>query len=579
MRHRLLKMSLNCLLVAVAVMSAVPLVLADVEPPGEVRERLTFDEMMAGAPSEDGPIHNDYFMPVGAWEPAHHELSGILKVPVINVFAGDGRFPGFSAGFFTSNGYLIPDDRNIIDGRSQMWDVILSPGRVWSEPGDEGWSRASFPFVLIGKIWNESHNGLATFLYNDTKVSDLQVQIVQEAAWWARFDFWARLELKYRPGSIEGRAELEAAFFEELSQRLPTAPLDALDAERRLILGMENNLEHVTVTGLLVDGTLYRTSCYTRYGDYPYCDDMRHGVYPVTMSAAAALSLLWLAEKYGPDVLDFRIADYVHVTAHHDGWDNVTFRDAIDMATGVGTMANNRGVSDTYDFEDDDKHFIWRFANAVTVEDKMRVAFLPGNYLWGPGEVARYNTMHTFILSAAMDEFLKSQEGPDVNLRDRVTEEVLWPMGIRFAPLMHTQEWGGERGIPIMGWGFFPTVGDLAKIAQLYQDRGAFGGRQLLYADEIDMLLMGDPDRGLPINWFNGWGRYSYDFSFWYLPYRADGGCRIRIPEMMGVGNLVAFMPNGMTGIRLADSDPGAPRRSDGENMAALADGIRSFCD
>ena len=41
------------------------------------------------------------------------------------------------------------------------------------------------------------------------------------------------------------------------------------------------------------------------------------------------------------------------------------------------------------------------------------------------------------------------------------------------------------------------------------------------------------------------------------MPYRAEEGCRLRIPEMMGFGgNLVTLMPNGMTGIRLADADP-----------------------
>ena len=60
--------------------------------------------------------------------------------------------------------------------------IILSPGKVWSEPGDRGMSRASFPFVLVDQSSNEAHNGLASFLYDDTRVSALRLQVVQETA-------------------------------------------------------------------------------------------------------------------------------------------------------------------------------------------------------------------------------------------------------------------------------------------------------------------------------------------------------------------------------------------------------------
>ena len=505
---------------------------------------------------------------VSVSEPARHELEGILEIAPTNAFAGSNRFPDFSASFFTMDGYLVPVERDIIRSPSIAWDIILSPGRVWSEPGDNGWSRASFPFVLVGRTFVDSHNGLATFLYNDSKVSDLQFQIVQENMWTVgRFDAWLRVPMTYRPEPVDGRSELASAFERELAQRFPTAPLDVLVSDAELIDIMEHDPSYLVSTALLDDGVLYLSPCYTRFGDYPYCDAMRQQVGSVTKTASAALlALLWLAERYGADVLDLKIVDYVDVTADHDGWQDVTFRDAIDMAAGVGNFATER-IATRSDFWRGIGHNLMQFLGRATAREKLEIVFSADNYDWGPGEVVRYNNLHTFVLAAAMDSYLKSVEGPDANLWDRVTEDVLRPMGIPYAPLVHTREPDDSRGLPIMATGFLPTVGDLAKIAQLFQDRGAFDGQQLLYAEEIDMLLQGDPDRGLPVHyWTNEFGQGSYDFAFWYLPYGGAAECQLRLPFMSGAGgNFVVFMPNGMTGIRLGAETAG--EKQEAENL------------
>ncbi len=548
---------------------------AEVEPPGAVRDRLTFDEMMAAGASPEGPIHNDYFMPLGEPAPALHDLSGVIGFIGSDFLVGEGGFPSFWAAFITVDDYLVPVDRDILLTASGDWDIILSPGRVWSEPGDGGWSRASLPFTLVGRKWNVSRNGLATFLYNDTEISDLTLQIVQESAHWSRFDAWAHLDLIYRPGPVAGADQIAAAFEEERAGYLPTAPLAALDAPSDAIAGMERGREHLTVTALLSDGVLYRSPCHTRFGDYPYCDEMRHGVFSVTKSAAAALSLLWLAERYGPAVLDLEIADYVDVTADHHDWAGVTFRDAIDMATGTGSLKPDPTVEH---YAESDASLA-AFGAAPDARSKLDVIFDEGSYVWGPGERVRYNSMHAFVLAAAMDGYLKSVEGPDADLWQRVRDEVLTPIGVHHAPLMHSREGDGSRGIPIMGWGFYPTLDDIAKIGQLIQNRGAVDGRQVLHRDTIDALLDQGAEHGLPVALSSDEGPYRYGFSFWYGPYRGADGCVVRIPEMHGFSdNLVMLIPNGMTAIRFADPDARAPDKWNGAAMVTLADSLGSVC-
>ncbi len=580
-RHAVARMVWSSFVAGLLVLGFVGAGIADtVEPPGDVRDRLTVDELLTGAPNRNGPIHNGYFMPVGDAGPARHAFEGTLGFIGAGFLKGTGRFPGFSATFFTSDGYLVPVERDIIRSSSGDWDIIVSPGRVWSEPADDGWSRASFPFTLVGRKYGESRNGLAVFLFNDTEVSDLTFQIVQESASWSRFDAWSRIRLIYRPGPVEAKPELAAAFADELARRLPTAPLTSLDVRDDLLDGLERDPQHVTVTALLDDGVLYMGPCRTRFGDYPYCDEMRHGVQSVTKTAGAALSLLWLAEKYGPEVFDLKIVDYLDVTADHDGWNDVTFRDAINMATGIGENAPVRDVKLFDAWWADETLNSRQFYDALSAQLRLQAAFMAGDYGWGPDEVLRYNSQHTFVLAAAMDAYLKSMEGPGSNLWDSVFQEVLSPIGVGVAPMLHTTEPDNARGVPFMGWGYLPTTGELAKIAQLYQNRGVHEGQQLLYGDEIDLLLRGDPEYGFSTLMYNFFGQFSYDFSFWYMAYDAEGECSVRIPQMMGYGrNLVMLMPNGMIGIRLADADQDAPEVDDGESLAALSSALHPFCE
>jgi hypothetical protein len=140
------------------------------------RDRLTAAELLA-TDAGTGPIHNAYFLPVGQAAPAIHGFKGILTVQAPTMFLG--RYgcaglaeivSGFSVAFFTQGEHLVPVVRDIVSPPG----IILSPGRVWSEPGDRGMSRAFFPFVPT----NLSRNGLATFLYDDTRVSALRIQVV-----------------------------------------------------------------------------------------------------------------------------------------------------------------------------------------------------------------------------------------------------------------------------------------------------------------------------------------------------------------------------------------------------------------
>jgi len=544
------------------------------------RDRLTATELLAGASAGDGPVHNDYFMPLGAASPARHSLKGMLSVAAATTESAQRgcrglpiRTPAFSVEFFTHGDRLVPVERGIV---RPPGTVILSPGRVWSEPGDQGMSRASFPFVSVNELNNGTHNGLATFLFDDTRVSALSFQFVQETVEWARNDYWGRAPLAYAAGAIADEPALRARFDEELRLQAPMRPWSALPASARPLLdGIDGEVDpdDVSASGLVVDGGLYVRGCNTRYGPYPYCREMRHGVFSVTKSLGAAIALLRLAQKYGDAVFDARIADYLAITAPHDGWERVTFADALGMAAGIGERSPQRHLDDPSADENKPRMLAWM--GKRTAKDKLDAGFAYPKYPWGPGEVVRYNSVHTFVLAAAMDAYLKRQGGPGAHLWDMVAREVYEPIGIFHAPMLHTLETDGGRGIPLLAYGLYPTVDDIAKLTTLLQSGGRHDGQQLLSARKLaEALYRTSTDSGLPLGRHYRAGEARYHLSFWSTAYRTSAGCFFQIPFMAGYGgNLVVLLPNGLSAFRFADANS-----FDVEGMILAGEAIRPFC-
>ena len=522
--------------------------------------------------------------------PAIHALEGTLTVPAFRMLdsvpgdqvqpTGLDTFPGFSAEFFTVGENLVPVQREVLlsPGEESFWRIILSPGQVWSEADDEGMSRASFPFVLVAKDSNETHNGVATFIFNDLQVSSFRFQVTQETAPWRQVDYWGQSPMEYLPGSLEDRASLIARFEEERRHQIPIRPWSDLEEnyDPRLLSTFNGNIlpTSLSTSGLILDDTIYLQPCQTRYGLFPYCESMRHGSFSVMKSMGAAIAMLRLAEKYGEEVFDLRIADYVEVTAEHDGWEQVTFADALNMATGIGDdlperVEPNVMLSD----EDGDEQIFIGFIEALSAQEKADICFTAGDYPWGPGEVARYNSCHTFILSMAMDSFLKSVEGTDADIWDMVFEEVYRPIGIYYAPIMRTIESDGSRGIPQFYIGLYPTVDDVAKVAILLRNGGQHQGQQLLHAGKAAEALRQTDISGLPVGEINEYGEGAYHMSFWSMPYRSAVGGRYQIPYMSGFGgNRVILSPNGIITFQFADA-----HIYGFESMVRVADGIEPF--
>ena len=505
------------------------------------------------------------------------QSSALRTLPELAQPVQQGRdarlFPGVTLEFATLGETLVPLERGQMVRESRpgaapsYWRVIPQFGRVWREKADGDWSRAAFPLMLVNDTENHAHQGLATFLYRDGQVTALRVQFVQQTAPYLLSPhcvLWgvvpataaaldpARVQSTRIAASAELAARLPARPLQELRARLPAGALEGF--------GGPVLPKWQVALGLVYQGTLYYEAAPTAFGDYPYPLEMRFGVRSVMKSVAAPLSLLHLAEVYGPYVLDLRIGDYV--PGLDPKWSRVRFVDAANMATGFGgTGTLKTQPNDMYDGYLDADYDGWYTAptNAAKLAH-MNTHLHP--YPWEPGTVVRYRDHDFYVLGIAIDAFLKKMRGPDADAWAILAKEVLEPIGIFQAPAVRTREADGHDGPVWFNAGYYPSLDDLAKIALLYQDLGAHGGRQLLHRGLTQQLLgatgaldkTGDAAAPAIPAAAGSPPLQLYKMGFHFTPYTGSRSNALHyLPTMSGFGdNEVLLLPGRIVAIRAA---------------------------
>lgn len=497
-------------------------------------------------------------------------------------------FPAVKLAFFTEENDLVPVTQEVSlagsvgRGRS-YWDLIVQPGAVWSMPGDDGWSRAGFPFALVNSLEGETHNGVATFAYRGGTVTNVRVQIVQQTAPFYVVDYFtaaAQIAAKWSPGPPAGIEVARRRYHATLRDRLPTARWDDLEAKipkDHLANFDDGKAADIVVSALDYNGILYLKACNTIAGPLPWCERSRFGVWSATKALVTETALLRLAQKYGPGIFAERIVDFVPQAAIFPGWTNVRFADAANMATGLG---NGSLIHDPNHILDGGLENYSPWYEAHTKEQKIRAALAGSSpFPWGPGQVARYRDQDIFILGVAMDDYIKRKEGAAASIWTMLLREVFEPIGIHVAPINKTLESVGRGRQPLMAFGYYPTISDIVRITRLYQNVGAYKARQLLYAPTIADILARTSTPGLPTGELTPSGEIFYSNTFWRAPYRTQQGCQLYYPQMEGWGGtVIALFPGKLTGIRIAKIwDDGTNNASATSGMAAVAEQLESF--
>ena len=386
------------------------------------------------------------------------------------------------------------------------WNYILGTGRVWRETGDAGYTRASLPFALVQRNQNCVHNGAMTFLFSATKsprISRVFYQIAQETCYPMKFDSWGMLEADFSPGPIPHAGEIREHFAAEQSHRLPTKPWSAL-AEKFPgksfdLTAIQKGYKHpedITTYGLVVHGVHYSSGCPTRHGEYPFCDEMRLPSYSIAKSVFAGVALMRLGQLYGVSTYDLKIKDFVPPRPDEGNWEQTTFANTSDMATGNFN-------SEAYE-ADEDSAVNDQFLIDEARESKIRDAFAFHKKQATPGTTWVYQSAATFLLTQAMNTYLRQKQGQNADIFNLVKNDVYEPllMSPGFMSTIRTEN--SPNGAPTGYYGLFFNKDDVAKISNFLNSAdGKIHGEQVLEPSRLAGALS-DPRQ---------WNRKV--FQFW----------------------------------------------------------------
>ena len=507
---------------------------------------------LLGGPGPAAPVDNAAFaLPAAAAAPLH-QLSGRVTLlgedttggftELVDWYAYTGpadspikHLPPFEFELVQTGSHVLPVARGIQPSPHPHWEYILEPGRAWSELGDGGMTRAALPFALQQKNANCMHNGVLTFLFDDSRISKVAYQVVQETCIYFQVDMWGLVDASYAPGPVASARAFAEDHQEYLAGRVETRPIAELAVDypgadpSQFGHPSEVPAAGLTLYGLLLGGVHYVSDCPTRFGPYPFCGQLRLPSYSTAKTTFAAVASMRLERRH-PGLRQELIADWVpQAAADPDGdFTGVTVEHALDMATG--------NYLDPTLFGDENSLAMNDFFLPLTHAERATAAVRLWPRSAPPGTVVRYHTSDTYLELVAADAYLKDREGSCHDIfRDVLAADVLRPLGVSPGSFT-TRRTYDAVGQPFGGYGLNHVRDDIVRLGRfLGPDHGRIDGRQVLdpgwlaagkFADAADLGLATSPG-------------YRYNDAFWGVDKSAAAGCPLWQPYLTGFGGIV----------------------------------------
>lgn len=442
---------------------------------------------------------------------------------------GYNIWPLFSYEFIQDKSRLIPVDRGHGFIGNGAWSITAGVGAVWDEAGDNGYSRAAFPYTIKQNNTNCEHNALATFLFKDDgSISNVHVQNVAETCTFYGFEFYGNLAGTYNAHAVTNSAQVVSARDTEEANWLPTKPLSdlAIDFPGVDLANYGYAIDAADLNGysVLVNGISYTDGCTTRYGTHPYCMDKTIGVYSFTKSMHAFMAVAALEQQY-PGFKSQLIADLVPECAGDSRWNNVTVEHALDMATGNYSSAN-------YEVDEGSSAIVNGFFDPTTRSARGSFSCTGWPHKVAPGSYHVYHTTDTELVSYAAAKYANNQLGGNAEAFNDILLPIYDAIGLShyIRGIQRTSDTQDAWG----GYGLSVTLNDVVKMAKYLRDDAATGN--LLDSTMVNEVLSG-ASKGLYAQLNN----FNYDNGFWRYHVGAASnmsacGANTQVPLMSGYG-------------------------------------------
>ncbi len=517
------------------------------------RSSATYNQL-TGASSVGLVDYSHYAVPSNAANPTN-TFEGALTLTITDgtlteqgtslasAYTNPDRMPNFSYQFVQHGTHLIPVERGVLNSSSSDdWEYILAPGRVWNENNDNGYSRVALPFALQERNANCTHNGVMTFLFKDDgTVSQVAYQIAQETCVYFKYNLHGELNASFSPGNVSGSTTLKNTYETEVSNRMPTKDISelAIDYPGNGVvtgnIGSEVTANHMTLFGIAYNGVNYTGGCVTRKGSYPYCDVMAVPSYSTAKSVVGGFGLMRLEQLYSGSQSDLVIGNYVNECGSQ--WNDVTFENTLDMATGNytsnGFETDEGSTNTTNNFFLVDTHS-QKVSHACAYTRKTT-----------PATSWVYHTSDTYLLGRGMNQYYKGLTGNNADLfNDLLVEDIYKPLGM--SPLTYKSKRTYDTTAQFWaGFGLTYHRDDALKLGEfLNKSNGQINGIQTLDSAMLNAALQKDSaDRGLSAGSAND----KYQNSFWAYNLNASStlsSCTTDtwVPYMSGYGGIGIMM-------------------------------------
>ena len=472
-------------------------------------------------------------------------FSGILKVdqPAIGIGYNviiDSRkiyqdnhknIPKFEIEISSLDGKVYPKNTKIIETNHLFWNIQFGVGSSKLEISSSN-TLITLPFSLIHKSANCIHNGIGVFsISNDNQISNIIFEIASETCAYYKFDYVglysANFQFTNALPNLSNNSDKNIISIENLYKRYNLTNKSFLNSDYI-------DPSNVTMFGLIDSNNHYVSSCMTRLGNYPFCDQILLPSYSLAKSIAGTFSLSLLESQYG-SISNLYVSDLVP-ECYGRKWKNVTLNNLSDMSTG-------QYFNSIHDFDESSvasSEVIFMFEEH---KDKIKKACSAFPNKTKPGTRFVYHTSDTYILGVALNNYLQSNSN-----RKDYFNDVLIPF-LESNNLSQTSQsvlaTNDNINQSYTGWGMFFLRSDLDRLATIIHNIKNNSSTQLTYL--YDALNPNDNNSLLAIPSVN----IYYNNGFWSRKFDKNiFNCSedVWIPFMSGFGGITfAFFPNGMS--------------------------------